>query len=168
MPSIGAKAVACISSSNTLASGSSPCGRSSYAVKLSGVLDVVKALKKGEAVGILPDQVPENGEGVWAEFFNQPAYTMTLVSKLQEATGAAVLMAFGERLSWGRGFAIHITPLQGSASPQHINDAIEQLVRQYPAQYLWSYRRFKQPQLRKVETSTAQSEASNAAEREQS
>lgn len=122
---------------------------------LSGVRNLLKALKKGEAVGILPDQVPEHGEGVWAQFFNHPAYTMTLVSKLQEATGAVVLMAFGERLSWGRGFAIHITPLQGQASPQHINDAIEQLVRQYPAQYLWSYRRFKQPQSRKAEAAVA-------------
>jgi KDO2-lipid IV(A) lauroyltransferase len=125
-------------------------GRSRNQIKLaptnlSGVRTLLKALKRGEAVGILPDQVPEPDEGEWAEFFGRPAYTMTLVGKLAESTGAQVLMAFGERLSWGRGYVIHIEPMQAAARPQHINDHIEQLVRQYPSQYLWSYRRFKQP-----------------------
>lgn len=125
-------------------------GRSRAQVKLAptslrGVRSLLKALKEGEAIGILPDQVPEPNEGVWAEFFGQPAYTMTLVGKLAEAANATVLMAFGERLPWGRGYVIHIEPLPGAATPQHINEAIEQLVRRYPAQYLWSYRRFKQP-----------------------
>lgn len=112
---------------------------------LTGVRSLLKALRHGEAVGILPDQVPEAGDGVWADFFGQPAYTMTLVSKLQQSTGAQVLMAFGERLSWGRGYVIHITPLPGEASPDNINAGIERMVRQCPPQYLWSYRRFKQP-----------------------
>lgn len=112
---------------------------------LTGVRRLLKALKHGEAVGILPDQVPDEGDGVVVTYFGQPAYTMQLVSKLHEATDATVLMAYGERLSWGRGYIIHIAPLIGETSPQHINDAIEQLVRQKPEQYLWSYRRFKLP-----------------------
>ena len=125
-------------------------GRSRSRVKLAptnmqGVRSLLRALKKGEAIGILPDQVPASGEGVWADFFQHPAYTMTLATKLAESTDATVLLAFGERLSWGRGFAIHIRPLGKAATPQHINDGIEQLVRQCPSQYLWSYRRFKKP-----------------------
>ncbi len=112
---------------------------------LNGVRRLLKALKSGEAVGILPDQVPDEGDGVVATYFGQPAYTMTLVSKLYDATNAIVLLAYGERLSWGRGYNIHIEPMKGGASPQHINDAIEQLVRKKPEQYLWSYRRFKLP-----------------------
>ena len=112
---------------------------------LSGLRSLLRTLRKGEAVGILPDQVPESGEGVWARFFDQPAYTMTLVQKLANSTDAAVLLAFGERLSWGRGFILHIEPLTGDASPQNMNDAIERLVRRKPDQYLWSYRRFKVP-----------------------
>lgn len=114
---------------------------------LSGVRSLLKALKKGEAVGILPDQVPDAEEGVWATFFGQPAYTMNLVSKLVNATNATVLMIYGERLSWGRGFVIHIEPLNSDSTPQDINNAIERLVRKVPAQYLWSYQRFKAPKL---------------------
>ncbi|MEZ0232582.1 MAG: lysophospholipid acyltransferase family protein [Methylophilaceae bacterium] len=112
---------------------------------LKGVRSVLKALKLGQAIGILPDQVPEENEGVWANFFNTPAYTMTLVSKLAESTNATVLVAFGERLSWARGYVIHIEPLNAEATPQNINDAIERLVRKKPEQYLWSYSRFKKP-----------------------
>ncbi len=112
---------------------------------LRGVRSLLKALKQGEAVGILPDQVPEFGEGAWVDFFGTPAYTMTLVGKLVESSGAKVLLAYGERLSWGRGYVIHIRPLQAEASAANINLGIEGLVRERPQQYLWSYRRFKQP-----------------------
>ncbi len=112
---------------------------------LSGLRELLRALRKDEAVGILPDQVPESGEGVWARFFGQPAYTMTLVEKLAKTTDATILMAFGERLSWGRGYILHIEPLSGDASAQNMNNEIERLVRRKPEQYLWSYRRFKIP-----------------------
>ncbi len=112
---------------------------------LSGVRSLLKALKTGEAVGILPDQVPDFGDGVWATYFGEPAYSMSLVSKLVSATTATVLLAYGERLSWGRGFIIHVKPLNSESNPQDINNAIEQLVRKKPEQYLWSYQRFKQP-----------------------
>jgi KDO2-lipid IV(A) lauroyltransferase len=112
---------------------------------LSGVRTLLRALKQGEAVGILPDQVPEPDEGEWATFFGQPAYTMTLVGKLAGSTNATVLLAFGERLSWGRGYVIHIEPLGSEPTAQNINDGIERLVRKRPEQYLWSYGRFKRP-----------------------
>lgn len=114
---------------------------------LSGVRRLLKALKRGEAVGILPDQVPDLGDGVWATYFGEPAYTMNLVDKLVEATDATVLLAYGERLPWGRGYTIHIEPLRTGTSAQEINDAIEQLVKKKPEQYLWSYQRFKKPKL---------------------
>jgi len=125
-------------------------GRSRGKVRLAptnmgGLRELLRALRKAEAVGILPDQVPESGEGVWTMFFGRPAYTITLVEKLAETTDATVLMAFGERLAWGRGYHLHIEPLQGPATPQNMNDGIERLVRSKPEQYLWSYRRFKTP-----------------------
>ncbi|HEU4709069.1 MAG TPA: lysophospholipid acyltransferase family protein [Methylophilaceae bacterium] len=121
-------------------------GKASLApTSLGGIRDLLKTLRRGEAVGILPDQVPESGEGAWARFFGRPAYTMTLVERLAKSTEATVLLAFGERLSWGRGFVIHIEPLTEVATLQNMNDGIEQLVRGEPAQYLWSYRRFKVP-----------------------
>ena len=116
---------------------------------LGGVRLLLKALKRGEAVGILPDQVPAEGEGVWTDFFARPAYTMTLAGKLAEATGATILMAAAVRLQRGAGFVIHFTqfdgPTTGPESPRAVNAAIERLVKIEPSQYLWSYNRYKVP-----------------------
>ena len=111
---------------------------------LSGVRKLLKALKKGEAIGLLPDQAPGAGEGEWADFFGRPAYTMTLAGRLQE-TGAAVIMAFAERLPKGRGYALHLSEVKEKLTPASLNRAIEDLVRTCPAQYLWSYNRYKIP-----------------------
>jgi KDO2-lipid IV(A) lauroyltransferase len=112
---------------------------------LKGVRDLLKALKQGEAVGILPDQNPGKNEGEWANFFGRPAYTMTLAHRLAAATGATVLMAFGERLPNGRGYVLHIEPFEGDPTPLAINQALEKLIRRKPEQYLWSYPRHRRP-----------------------
>ena len=77
----------------------------------SGVRILMKALKAGEATIILPDQVPGNGEGVWAPFFGRPAYTMTLVPRLAQIKGVEILLFYGERLAQGTGFKVHIEPM---------------------------------------------------------
>lgn len=109
----------------------------------TGVRKLLSALKSGQAIGILPDQIPRQGEGEWADFFGKPAYTMSLASKLASKTGATVLMAFGERLANGAGFHIHLNPVEDISSPSLLNQAIEQQVAQCPVQYLWQYNRFK-------------------------
>lgn len=117
---------------------------------LSGVRSLIKALKRGEAVGMLPDQAPKVGEGVWLDFFGRPAYTMTLAARLTE-TGATTLLAWGERLPTGRGYRLHFRPpmktLEGDtvSRASQINQEIEALVRECPSQYLWGYNRYKQP-----------------------
>lgn len=125
-------------------------GRSKGLVKLapanaSGVRLLMQALKKGEAIGILPDQIPASGEGEWADFFGKPAYTMTLACKIAEKTGAQVIMAFGKRLPNGEGYDLHLTPLLAGAiaTPTLLNQAIEQQIKQCPQQYLWRYNRYK-------------------------
>ena len=112
---------------------------------LHGVKQLMQALKKGEAIGVLPDQVPNEGQGIWAQFFNKPAYTMTLVSKLAESSNATVLIGFGHRLKRGQGYEVYIEPLGQDHSPQGINNRLEMLIRKYPTQYLWNYQRFKKP-----------------------
>jgi KDO2-lipid IV(A) lauroyltransferase len=110
----------------------------------SGVRKLMQALKRGEAVGILPDQIPAAGEGEWADFFGKPAYTMTLASKLAEKTGATVIMAYGERLAHGAGYEIHLQKIDSIATPTLLNKAIETQIMQKPTQYLWRYNRYKQ------------------------
>jgi KDO2-lipid IV(A) lauroyltransferase len=117
---------------------------------LSGVRALIKALKKGQMVGMLPDQAPKTGEGVWLKFFGRYAYTMTLAARLTE-TNAVSLLTWGERLPGGRGYRIHFLPpsqpLSGSTieRAQQINGEVEVLIRQCPTQYLWGYNRYKQP-----------------------
>lgn len=113
---------------------------------LSGVRKLLTALKRGEAVGLLPDQAPGAGDGEWADFFGRPAYTMTLVGKLQKSTGAAIIMAFAERLPKGKGYQLHLASMPDEpVTPALLNRAIERLVRTSPSQYMWSYNRYKIP-----------------------
>jgi KDO2-lipid IV(A) lauroyltransferase len=119
---------------------------------LSGVRILAKALKGGQPIGILPDQVPQEGEGVWAPFFGRPAYTMTLPAKLARLGKADVVLTFAERLPRGRGYVVRFVPFEGDLSgtpfdqAAAINRAMEQLIARCPAQYFWSYNRYKQPQ----------------------
>jgi KDO2-lipid IV(A) lauroyltransferase len=119
---------------------------------LSGVRMLVKALRGGQPVGVLPDQVPQEGEGVWAPFFGREAYTMTLPAKLAQLGKADILLVYAERLPRGRGYAIRFVPFDGNldGTPAQqagaINRAMEQLIARCPAQYFWSYNRYKRPQ----------------------
>jgi KDO2-lipid IV(A) lauroyltransferase len=115
---------------------------------MSGVRMLFKALKRGEAIGLLPDQVPSGGEGEWADFFGRPAYTMTLAGRLAESSGAAVLLASAQRQADGRGYVLNFKPLALDFSrsvPQQINVELERVIREFPEQYLWSYNRYKVP-----------------------
>jgi len=117
---------------------------------LGGVRELLAALKRGEAVGILPDQVPGEGEGEWSEFFGRPAYTMTLAMKLAARPNTSALLAFGERLPRGAGFVVHVRSLPealpGESPARRLNRALEALVRERPDQYLWGYNRYKRPE----------------------
>lgn len=118
---------------------------------LAGVRQMIKALRRGQAVGLLPDQVPPQGQGVWSPFFGQPAYTMTLAARLIQQTGATPLLVWGERLPRAQGFCIHVQPFPEPLSADldtavaQINRAMEALIRQCPQQYLWGYGRYKKP-----------------------
>ncbi len=117
----------------------------------SGVRALLKTLKSGGNIMILPDQVPGQGDGVWVDFFGKPAYTMTLLARLQQSTQATVLFFFGERLPNGRGYHVHIEPLARPLSSdretaaRQTNEMVEKLVAMAPAQYLWGYNRYKHP-----------------------
>lgn len=118
---------------------------------LGGVRQLARALKRGEMVGILPDQVPGAGDGAWAPFFGRMAYTMTLPGRLQQLTNAVVVLCYGERLPDAKGYVMHVEPLDevlsvdGPTQARQLNAAMERLIAQCPAQYLWAYNRYKQP-----------------------
>jgi KDO2-lipid IV(A) lauroyltransferase len=126
---------------------------------LAGVRQMMRALRRGESLGLLPDQVPPDGMGVWAPFFGQPAYTMTLAARLVLQNDADVCLIWGERLPRGEGYVVRVQPLgtplpaKGqmddetwmTAAATVINASMELLIRARPQQYLWGYHRYKQP-----------------------
>lgn len=118
---------------------------------LGGVRAMLKALRKGSSVGLLPDQVPPYGLGIWSPFFGKPAYTMTMAAKLIQQTHPLVLVARCERLPRGAGYTLHLAPLSLDAAADtdtlvaQINRAMEAQILQTPGQYLWGYERYKRP-----------------------
>lgn len=117
-----------------------------------GVRELFKRLKAGGVIGILPDQQPRSsgGEGVLAPFFGLPAFTMTLLGRLAERSGATVLFAWCERIGDGPEFALHFTPAPdgiAAADPRvataALNAAVETIARRDLAQYQWTYKRFR-------------------------
>ena len=118
---------------------------------LAGVRMLMRALRCGHTAGILPDQVPSQGEGAWVTFFGRPAYTMTLPARLAAASGARIVFALCERLPAGRGYLLRLVPFDEplsadiEADTQRLSLALEVLIRQSPAQYLWGYNRYKVP-----------------------
>ncbi len=122
---------------------------------LAGVRTLIRALRNGGYTAILPDQVPPLGQGVWAPFFGRDVYTMTLLAKLAQQTGAQVIMTWCERLPPGQGFCMHMRPFEASEmkdatvsaelAAAAVNRGVEHMVLDAPGQYMWGYARGKQP-----------------------
>jgi len=129
-------------------------GLQTLPTSVAGVRGLIRTLRAGGYTGVLPDQVPPLGQGVWAPFLGRPAYTMTLLPRLAQQTGAHVFLCLCERLRGGR-YAIRFEPFDGTAmsdpkaSPEAaaaaMNEGVERLIRRLPGQYVWDYARFKQP-----------------------
>ena len=148
--------------SDLVANSRNRSGLATVPTNLAGVRQMIKALRKGQAVGLLPDQVPPDGMGVWVPFFGKDAYSMTLAARLHAQTGATVLVGWGERLPWGRGFALHFRELTAAWSDDletavgQMNIEMEALIRSCPTQYLWGYVRYKTPRKENLTVETVQ------------
>ncbi|AGY91142.1 hypothetical protein SPICUR_00575 [Spiribacter curvatus] len=128
--------------------GRSRSGAVFWPARPSGIRALFKALKAGEAVGVLPDQSPP-GEGVFVPFFGRNAKTMTLFGKLAARTDAPVIIGWAERLERGAGYRLHwrrvaepVDDADPAVAAAALNREIERLVRESPEQYQWTYRRF--------------------------
>jgi len=120
----------------------------------SAARDVLTALRKNEAVGILFDQNTTRSEGVFAEFFGIPAATTPAIALFALRTGAAVVPGF---LIWDEGLGKHRLRLDPPVdlvntgnldsdvleNTKHFNKILEGYVRKYPDQWLWIHRRWK-------------------------
>ena len=117
---------------------------------INGVRQMTRALSKGEAIAILPDQVPSGGDGIWANFFGRPAYTTTLPIRLANRHNTPAVMFTARRSVLGRGWTIDAKRLDSFSDDPNIavkelNTAIENAVLVAPEQFIWSYNRYKHP-----------------------
>ncbi|HUT39890.1 MAG TPA: lysophospholipid acyltransferase family protein [Gammaproteobacteria bacterium] len=115
-----------------------------------GLRTLFKTLEEGGTVAMLPDQEPRAGTGVFAPFFGIPALSMVFLSRLTAKRGAPIVFVWCERLGWGRGYHLHFRQAPDLAyaheletSVTGINQAVENCIRECPAQYQWGYRRFR-------------------------
>jgi len=130
---------------NWLAAAREVDGINAVPTNIGGLRSMLRTLRRGDIVGLLPDQVPTDGDGEWANFFGQPAYTMTMPQRLVEMTGCSVVICVGERLPGGRGWRMRFEPMNELPTPEAVNRRFEKLIRQMPGQYLWAYNRYKHP-----------------------
>ena len=111
---------------------------------------VLPLLAANEGVYFVADQDPPHGSGVFAPFFGHLAHTPMLVHSLAKLSEASILVFYGERLSWGRGYKSHyleaptaIRDPDPVVSATALNAIFEECVRKLPQQYWWSYQRFR-------------------------
>lgn len=116
----------------------------------SGMRRLLEALHRGGSIGVLPDQDPPTGSGVFAPFFGIVAHSPVFASRLARRTGATILYVYAERLGWGRGFVLHIEPAPPEVADEDeagavtaVNRGVEACIRRFPAQYYWAYMRFR-------------------------
>ena len=116
-----------------------------------GVKGLLRTLMRGQTIGFLPDQVPAEGDGVYAPFFGQQAYTITLVQRMQAVRQTPIFTVGLERLDHARGYHFHVVPMSAPLSTDPViaatemNAALEDMIRRFPSQYLWGYNRYKTP-----------------------
>lgn len=115
-----------------------------------GMRRLLEGLRRGTTIGVLPDQDPPTGSGAFAPFFGITAHSPVFATRLARRTGAPMLFIYAERLSWGRGYVLHVDPASPEVADEDdvravaaVNRGVEACVRRFPAQYYWAYMRFR-------------------------
>ena len=121
-------------------------------INVSGIKDMLSALKNKKLVAVASDQVPKKGAGIISKFFNREIYSMSLLPKLQQRTGCVAHLMYCERKENGRGFVIHFdSKIDLSSDIQEgvdkMNNEFEKCIMKLPGQYSWEYKKFKRTEL---------------------
>ena len=130
--------------------GRESCGAITVTADASGVRKLIKALNHNTIIGILPDQDPGKGEGIFVNFFGMPANTLILVSRLAQKFKIPVFLVTAIRNMNTCKFHLSYEALDDriyhkdlNISVSALNEFVERAVRKNPEQYLWAYKRFK-------------------------
>ena len=121
-------------------------------INVSGIKDMLSALKNKKLVAVASDQVPKKGAGIISKFFNSEIYSMSLLPKLQQRTGCVAHLMYCERKENGKGFVIHFdSKIDLSSNIQDgvdkMNNEFEKCIMKLPGQYSWEYKKFKRAEI---------------------
>lgn len=115
-----------------------------------GARSSIRAMRSGRPFYYLPDMDFGRRDSVFAPFFGIEAATITGLSRLARAAGAAVVPCITRMLPGGQGYLVDIDDAwtdfptsDVSADSARMNTYIESVVRNQPEQYYWVHRRFK-------------------------
>jgi KDO2-lipid IV(A) lauroyltransferase len=109
---------------------------------------IFKALHAGESVGILIDQNSSREEGVFIDFFGRKACANAAFVKFAHRTGAAVVPGFALWSESEKKYVLRFYPeivMSGDVQrdTQAVHSVLENVIREYPDQWLWIHRRWK-------------------------
>ncbi len=116
--------------------------------KKEAAREILRALKAGDAVGILIDQNVTPAEGVLVDFFGVQACAGTAFAKFAHHSGAAVVPGFALWSEDESRYVLRFYPevvMTGDVQEdtQRIHSVLERIIRQHPEQWLWIHRRWK-------------------------
>jgi Kdo2-lipid IVA lauroyltransferase/acyltransferase len=115
-----------------------------------GVRGPLAGLREGLPFYYLPDQDYGPRDAIFVPFFGVPAATITGLSRMARVARARVVPCVTTMLPGGGGYEVKCYPPwenfptdDVAADTRRMNAFIEDRVREMPAQYLWTHKRFK-------------------------
>ena len=120
-------------------------GQPLFAQGRKGMGQMVRHLRSGGMLGILPDQRASGGEKL--RFFGLEALTALSTAQMALKYGADLIPTYAIRQPDGLTFRIivdaPIGPGTAEQMTQALNDNLEALIRRHPDQWFWIHRRWK-------------------------
>ena len=121
--------------------------------KKNAMKPLLKAVRAKKALGILADQHASTSEGVVTDFFGHPARTHTSPAFLHLKTKTPIVVGVSRRIDDKMNFEYIIKgPFTTDNSlpeeeqvkdiTQQFTSALEEIIREYPEQWLWCHRRW--------------------------
>jgi KDO2-lipid IV(A) lauroyltransferase len=115
-----------------------------------GIKPIIRALRENIPYYMLPDMDFGEKDAAFVPFFGIPAATLTAMGRLAGATGAKVIPLVATFLPNYKGYRVEFYPAWEDfpgddiiAATRRMNAFIEDRIREHPAEYLWTHKRFK-------------------------
>ena len=115
-----------------------------------GIKPIIRAMREQLPYFMLPDMDFGARDAEFVPFFGTPAATLTAPGRIAAATGAAVIPVVATFLPGYAGWKVRFYPAWDdypgpdmAASARRMNAFIEERVREAPAEYFWTHKRFK-------------------------